>query len=68
MRRDDYLETMGDLLQRDADVYRAIVSDVHGAGSYLLQHKFRYLRLSYVLFLGAFALAGLQQFVTALVG
>jgi hypothetical protein len=68
MRKEVYLAAMADLLRSDADVYRAIVSDLYSSGSYLLRHKFRFLRFSYVFFLGAFALAGLQQLVTVAVG
>lgn len=67
MRREEHLRAMADLMQSDAAVYRTIVLDMHAAGRYLLQHKYRFLRLSYVFFLGAFALAGLQQLVTVLV-
>ena len=67
MRRDDYLEAMSELMRSDADVYRAITLDMYAAGRYLLQHKYRFLRLSYFFFLGAFAVAGVQQLVTALV-
>ena len=67
MPRDEYLAAMAKLMRSDASVYRTIADDLHAAGGYLLLHKFRYLRLSYVLFLGAFALAGMQQLITVLV-
>lgn len=67
MPRADYIDAMADLMRSDADVYRTIVLDMYASGRYLLQHKFRYLRLSYMFFLGAFALAGVQQLVTVLV-
>jgi hypothetical protein len=67
MRKDAYETAMAALLRSDAGVYRAIVNDLYNSGSYLLQHKFRFLRLSYVFFLSAFAVAGIQQLVTVLV-
>jgi Family of unknown function (DUF5706) len=67
MRRQDYLDAMADLMQSDAHVYRAIVLDMYAGGRYLLQHKYRFLRLSYVFFLAAFAVAGLQQLITTIV-
>jgi Family of unknown function (DUF5706) len=67
MRRDEYFDAMVGVLRSDVEVYRAIVRDLHASGAYLLKHKFRYLRLSYVFFLGAFAVAGVQQLVTELV-
>jgi Pycsar effector protein len=67
MTRDDYYESMAEVLRSDARVYGAIARDLHASGAYLLQHKFRFLRLSYVFFLSAFAVAALQQLVTELV-
>jgi hypothetical protein len=67
MPRADYFAAMAHLMRSDATVYRAIVADLYASGHYLLQHKFRYLRLSYVFFLAAFAVAGTQQLTTALV-
>ncbi len=58
MRRADYIAAIADLMRSDADVYRTIVLDLYASGRYLLLHKYRYLRLSYMFFLGAFALAG----------
>jgi hypothetical protein len=54
-------------MKSDADVYRAIVADLYAAGRYLLHHKFRFLRLSYLFFLAAFAVAGAQQLITTII-
>jgi Pycsar effector protein len=67
MRRVDYLDAMAELMQSDSAVYRTIVADVYEAGRYLLQHKYRFLRLSYLLFMAAFVVAGAQQLVTIVV-
>ena len=66
MRREEYVDSMAELMQSDAEVYRAIVNDLYNSGRYLLLNRFRFLRLRYVFFLTAFALAGIQQLVTVL--
>jgi Pycsar effector protein len=65
--REAYVESMAEVMRTDGDVYRAIVNDIHASGPYLLGHKFRFLRYSYLFFLAAFLVAGLQQLLTELV-
>ncbi|GIX35465.1 MAG: hypothetical protein KatS3mg126_1244 [Lysobacteraceae bacterium] len=48
--------------------YRTVLEDVYGLGCYLAQHKYPWLRLSYLFFLSGFVLASLAQVYTLLRG
>jgi hypothetical protein len=41
MRREEYVDSMAELMQSDAEVYRAIVNDLYNSGRYLFRNKFR---------------------------
>ena len=56
-----FLEEIARPLRSDAGVYEAMAKDLYGLGSYLLKHKYRYLRWSYLFFLAGFVLASLEQ-------
>lgn len=66
--RETFFTLMGQTLRHDANVYEALSNDLYGLGSYLARHKYRYLRLSYLFFLGGFLLACLEQLWRFLVG
>jgi hypothetical protein len=59
--RERYLEEMSRVLVPDGSVYATWVADIYSLGTYLGQHKYRYLRLSYLFFLAGFLLACLEQ-------
>jgi hypothetical protein len=59
--RDRFFTLMGQTLRHDANIYEALSNDLYGLGTYLARHKYRYLRLSYLFFLGGFVLACLEQ-------
>lgn len=46
--------------------YQTVLEDVYGLGMYLAQHKYPWLRLSYLFFLAGFVMAGLAQVYTVL--
>lgn len=46
--------------------YQTVLEDVYGLGLYLAQHKYPWLRLSYLFFLAGFVLACLAQVYTVL--
>lgn len=46
--------------------YETVLRDVYGLGSYLAQHKYPYLRMSYLFFLTGFVLACVVQVVSLL--
>lgn len=48
--------------------YEAVVNDVYSLGMYLAQHKYPYLRLSYLFFLAGFVLACVVQGVQIAIG
>jgi hypothetical protein len=68
MSQDEYLEEMARVLRPDGSIYVAQVKDLYGQGRYLAHHKYPYLRLSYVFFLGGFVAATLIQAWQVLVG
>jgi len=55
-----YLREMAAAMQ-PGQAYETVVRDVYGLGSYLAQHKYPYLRLSYLFFLAGFVLACVVQ-------
>jgi hypothetical protein len=46
--------------------YESVLRDVYGLGSYLAQHKYPYLRMSYLFFLAGFVLACVVQVASVL--
>lgn len=61
LSRDAFLAEMARTLQQDGSIYAAMSNDIYSLGTYLAQHKYRYLRLSYLSFLSGFVLALLLQ-------
>jgi hypothetical protein len=61
LSRERYLEEMAKALQADGSVYEAMARDVYSIGYYLSRHKYFYLRLSYLFFLGGFVFACLAE-------
>lgn len=57
---------LADAMRQDGSVYRTMSKDVYSLGWYLAHHKYRYLRWSYLFFLGGFLLACLVQLVQIL--
>ena len=51
MEINDYYDEMSKILKEDKLVYKAVVKDIYHMGLYLKNRKYRYLRLSYILFL-----------------
>jgi hypothetical protein len=57
MPRDRFIETIADIAADDAVLYEAQVADIHDQGRYLVEKKYRHLRLAYT-FLGLAFVAG----------
>jgi hypothetical protein len=57
MPRGRFIEIVGEIVSDDATLYEAQVADIHDQGRYLVEKKYRHLRLAY-LFLGLAFLAG----------
>jgi len=49
----------------DSALYRTIITDLYDQGTYLVHAKYRYLRISYALFLLAFVSAGIALAVSS---
>jgi hypothetical protein len=61
MPRDRFLEILGEIAVDDATLYEAQAADIHDQGRYLIEKKYRHLRLAYT-FLGlAFAAGAVVQ-------
>jgi hypothetical protein len=66
MSRDRYVEILAGIAGDDAALYEAQAADIHDQGRYLVENKYRHLRLAYV-FLGCAFVAGfLVQGIAAL--
>lgn len=61
LSRDQFLVEMARTLRADGSIYAAMSNDIYGLGTYLAQHKYRYLRWSYLSFLSGFVLASAEQ-------
>ena len=59
--RDRFLVEIAQSMKADGSVYEAMARDVYAIGYYLAHFKYRYLRLSYLFFLGGFVFAGLVE-------
>ena len=57
MPRDRWIEVIGEIAADDAVLYEAQAADIHDQGRYLVERKYRHLRLAYV-FLGLGFVAG----------
>jgi len=61
LSRERYLEEVARIMQPPGSIYEAMANDVYSLGTYLANHKYRYLRLSYLCFLSGFILASMIQ-------
>ncbi|MGH3016947.1 MAG: Pycsar system effector family protein [Gaiellaceae bacterium] len=59
--KERYLEAMGSVMESDRRVYATLIGNIHNQAVYLMQHKYRYLRLSYVALLAAAAAAAVTE-------
>lgn len=59
--RERFLTEIAGALRSDGSVYETMARDTYALGHYLAHHKYRYLRMSYLFFLGGFVLASLVQ-------
>ena len=66
--RERFLTEIAGALKSDGSVYETMARDTYALGWYLAHHKYRYLRLAYLFFLGGFILAVLVQVASMLVG
>ena len=61
--RERFLAEVAATLQPDGSVYAAMAGDVYAIGYYLAHYKYRYLRWSYLFFLGGFVCACIVEAV-----
>jgi len=61
LSRERFLAEIARSLKTDGSVYCTMANDIYSLGSYLAQHKYRYLRFAYLSFLGGFVFALLAQ-------
>ena len=66
--RDRFLAEVAGKLKADGSVYETMARDVYGIGFYLANYKYRFLRLSYLFFLGGFVFACLVEAFHLLAG
>lgn len=64
--RERFLIEIAGALQPDGSVYEAMARDVYAIGYYLAHYKYRFLRLSYLFFLGGFVCACMVEAVKLL--
>jgi hypothetical protein len=57
MPRDRFVEIIGEIASDDAVLYEAQAADIHDQGRYLVEQKYRHLRIAYI-FLGLAFVAG----------
>ena len=63
LSRERYLTEIASTLRIDGAIYMTMANDIYSLGTYLANHKYRYLRWSYMSFLTGFILASLEQLV-----
>ena len=59
--KERYVEAMGTVMETDKAVYATLIGNIHNQAVYLMQHKYRYLRLSYMALLLAAAAAAVTE-------
>jgi hypothetical protein len=59
--RERFLAELAQKMKSDGSVYETMASDLYSIGVYLSRHKYFYLRLSYLFFLGGFVFACLAE-------
>ncbi len=67
MPRERFVEIIGELSLDDALLYEAQVVDIHDQGRYLVEKKYRHLRLAYLSLALAFVAGAVAQGIAALV-
>jgi hypothetical protein len=66
LTKDRFLEEVAGALKADGSVYQTMARDVYSIGYYLAHYKYRFLRLSYLFFLGGFVCACIVAVVRVL--
>jgi len=66
LSRERFLDEMAGALQPDGSVYESMARDVYAIGYYLAHYKYRFLRLSYLFFLGGFVFACMVEAIKLL--
>jgi hypothetical protein len=61
--KERFLLQMAEEMKVDGSVYETMARDIYGMGYYLAHFKYRFLRLSYLFFLGGFFFAALVEAV-----
>ena len=61
--KDRFLLSIAEQMKADGSVYETMARDVYAIGYYLAHYKYRFLRLSYLFFLGGFLFAALVEAV-----
>lgn len=61
--KERFLLSIAEEMKADGSVYEAMARDIYGMGYYLAHFKYRFLRLSYLFFLGGFFFAALVEAV-----
>jgi hypothetical protein len=61
LSKDRFLLAIAEEMKADGSVYETMARDVYAIGYYLAHYKYRFLRLSYLFFLGGFVFAGLVE-------
>ena len=61
--KERFLLSVADQMKADGSVYEAMARDIYGMGYYLAHYKYRFLRLSYLFFLGGFVCAAVVEAV-----
>ncbi len=61
LSRERFLTEIASSLQADGSVYETMARDVYSMGYYLAHYKYRFLRWSYLFFLGGFVFAGIVE-------
>jgi hypothetical protein len=61
LSREQFLIEIADDLKADGSVYETMARDIYAIGYYLAHYKYRFLRLSYLFFLGGFVCACLVE-------
>jgi len=64
--KDRYLDEMAKIFESDGKLYETMVGDLHDQGVYLVNSKYRYLRIAYVLYLAGFGCSAVALGITAI--
>lgn len=64
--RDRFVDVLGEIAADDVRLYEVQAADIHDQGKYLVQQKYRHLRLAYIFLALAFVAAAAAQGIAAL--